>query len=50
MTRGASYELMDDTFGLGDQSIVYMIADRDGGWSDTDGLKAMKALEEDVVG
>ncbi|MDW0117963.1 MMPL family transporter [Sporosarcina thermotolerans] len=44
----ASYELMDDTFGLGDQSNVYIIAERSGGWSDVDGLKAMKELEEDL--
>ena len=44
----SSYELMDDTFGLGDQSNVYMIAERDGGWSDTEGLQAMKALEDDL--
>lgn len=45
----ASYELMDDTFGLGDQSNVYLIAERDGGWSDTEGLQALKALEEDLA-
>ena len=44
----SSFELMDDTFGLGDQSNVYMIAERDGGWSDTEGLQAMKALEDDL--
>lgn len=42
----ASYELMDDTFGLGDQSNVYVIAERTGGWSDAEGLKAMKELED----
>ncbi|WP_252504617.1 MMPL family transporter [Sporosarcina sp. Marseille-Q4943] len=45
----ASYELMDDTFGLGKQSNVYIVAERDGGWSDTEGLKAMKVLEEDLA-
>ncbi|MCG7343150.1 MMPL family transporter [Sporosarcina sp. ACRSL] len=44
----ASYELMDATFGLGNQSTVYLIADRDGGWSNTEGLHAMKALEEEL--
>lgn len=44
----ASYELMDNTFGLGDQSNVYLIAEREGGWSDAEGLKAMKALEDDL--
>ncbi|HEX5565255.1 MAG TPA: MMPL family transporter [Sporosarcina sp.] len=45
----ASYELMDDTFGLGKQSNVYIVAEREGGWSDADGLDAMKALEEDLI-
>lgn len=45
----ASYELMDDTFGLGDQSSVYVVADRQGGWSDKDGLKALKALQDDLT-
>ena len=44
-TRQA-FELMDDTFGLGDQSSVYIIAERANGWEDTDGLQAMKELEE----
>ncbi|WP_432361887.1 MMPL family transporter [Sporosarcina sp. UB5] len=44
----ASFELMDDTFGLGKQSNVYIVAERDGGWSDTEGLQAMKALEDDL--
>lgn len=44
----ASYELMDDTFGLGKQSNVYIVAERNGGWSGSEGLKAMKALEEDL--
>ncbi|MCM3710360.1 MMPL family transporter [Sporosarcina luteola] len=45
----ASYELMDDTFGLGKRSHVYLIAERDGGWTDAEGLDAMKALEEDLA-
>lgn len=44
----AAYELMDDTFGLGDRSNVYIVAERSGGWSDADGLIAMKELEEDL--
>lgn len=45
----ASYELMDDTFGLGDQSSVYIVADRPGGWTDGDGLRDLQALQEDLV-
>ncbi|MFJ7935074.1 MMPL family transporter [Sporosarcina sp. NPDC096371] len=46
-TRQA-FELMDDTFGLGDQSSVYVIAERANGWEDTEGLQAMKELEEQL--
>ena len=47
-TRQA-FELMDDTFGLGDQSSVYIIAERANGWEDTEGLQAMKTLEEELA-
>jgi len=46
-TRQA-FELMDETFGLGDQSSVYVIAERTGGWEDTKGLQSMKALETEL--
>lgn len=44
----ASYELMDDTFGLGDQSSVYVIAERKNGWTDSNGLNDLLALQEDL--
>ncbi|BAQ09036.1 membrane protein [Bacillus sp. OxB-1] len=44
-TRSA-FELVEDTFGLGDQSSVYVLAEREGGWTDDDGLASMKSLEE----
>ncbi|MEZ7173438.1 MMPL family transporter [Sporosarcina sp. OR05] len=44
----ASYELMDDTFGLGDQSSVYVIAERKNGWTDTNGLNDLLALQDDL--
>lgn len=47
-TRSA-YELMDKTFGLGDKSSVYVIAERKDGWTDEDGLASMKALEETLL-
>ncbi|WP_318617807.1 MMPL family transporter [Sporosarcina sp. YIM B06819] len=47
-TRQA-FELMDDTFGLGAQSSVYVIAERANGWEDTAGLQAMKTLEEQLA-
>lgn len=34
----ASYELLDDTFGLATQSSVYMLAERDGGWTSEEAL------------
>ncbi|MBD7983843.1 MMPL family transporter [Sporosarcina sp. Sa2YVA2] len=45
----SSYELMDETFGLGDQSSVYIVAERPGGWVDEDGLKDLKALQDDLT-
>ncbi len=47
-TRQA-FELMDDTFGLGDQSSVYIVAERTQGWEDAAGLQAMMALEEQLT-
>ncbi|WP_342514173.1 MMPL family transporter [Sporosarcina sp. FSL K6-1522] len=44
-TRQA-FELMDETFGLSEQSSVYVIAERASGWTDEDGLQSMKTLEE----
>lgn len=41
-----AYELMEETFGLGEQSSLYIIAERADGWEDEDGLLAMKALED----
>ncbi len=46
-TRQA-FELMDETFGLGDQSSVYVIAQRTNGWDDAEGLQSMKALEDQL--
>lgn len=43
-----AFELMSDTFGLGDQSSVYVIAERADGWEDEDGLEAMKKLENEL--
>lgn len=45
----SSYELMDETFGLGDQSSVYIVAKRPGGWADEDGLEDLKALQDDLT-
>ncbi|MBE1552992.1 MMPL family transporter [Sporosarcina limicola] len=47
-TRQA-FELMDKTFGLGDQSSIYVVAKRAGGWVDDAGLKSMKKLEDELT-
>lgn len=46
-TRQA-FELMDDTFGLGDQSSAFIIAKHPDGWNSEDGLQSMKTLEEEL--
>ena len=43
-----AFELIDDTFGLANQSSVYVIAERAGGWEDEEGLRAMTKLEEEL--
>lgn len=44
-----AYELMDQEFGLGDQSTVYMIAERTDGWDSTAGLEDIKKIEERLL-
>lgn len=44
-----AYELMDEEFGFGEKSTVYIIAERKNGWEDTDGLTAMKKLEDELL-
>ncbi|MFJ8063491.1 MMPL family transporter [Psychrobacillus sp. NPDC096426] len=44
-----AYELMDKEFGLGEKSTVYMIAERNDGWENTDGLMTMKKLEDELL-
>lgn len=44
-TRSA-YEHMEDAFGMRDESTAFVIAERDGGWTDDDGLDAMKDVQE----
>lgn len=44
-----AYELMDQEFGLGDQSTVYMIAERADGWDSTTGLEDIKKIEERLL-
>lgn len=44
-----AYELMDKQFGLGEQSTVYMIADRPDGWDSTAGLEDIKNIEDKLL-
>ncbi|WP_438313424.1 MMPL family transporter [Sporosarcina sp. FA9] len=44
-----SFELIDEQFGLGQQSSVYVIAERSGGWKDKDGLLEMVKLEKELT-
>lgn len=42
-----AYEWMDEKFGFGEKSSVYVIATRENGWEDSEGLKDLKNLEDD---
>lgn len=42
-----AYELLEDEFGLGEKSSVYVIATREDGWEDSEGLEQIQKLEED---
>ncbi len=44
-----AYELMENEFNFGDESTLYMIAERPGGWEAEDGLQAIRALEEKLL-
>lgn len=44
-----AYELMDKQFGLGEQSTVYMIAERPEGWDSTAGLEDIKNIEDKLL-
>src|SRR5690606_32384747 len=44
-----AFELIDEKFGLANQSSIYLIAERAGGWEDEDGLRAMSALEKELM-
>lgn len=44
-TRSA-FDKMDERFGLNQETTVYVVAEREDGWNNEDGLKEMKELEE----
>ncbi|WP_233189532.1 MMPL family transporter [Sporosarcina sp. P7] len=43
-----AFEQMEDTFGLGNESTVFLIAERDGSWKTTEGLRDMLALQDQL--
>lgn len=45
----ASYDLINEKFGLDKESSVYVIAERPDGWTDTDGLAAIQQLEKELT-
>ncbi|MEH7522897.1 MMPL family transporter [Bacillus sp. JJ1503] len=44
-----AYELLEDEFGLGKKASAFVVATRENGWQDSDGLEQMKKLEEDLL-
>ncbi|SDN43319.1 putative drug exporter of the RND superfamily [Psychrobacillus sp. OK028] len=44
-----AYDLMDKEFGLGEQSTVYMIAERSDGWDNSAGLEDIKNIEDKLL-
>ncbi|MDV6379457.1 MMPL family transporter [Sporosarcina sp. GW1-11] len=44
-----SFEQMQDTFGLDNESTVFLLAERNGGWKTTEGLTAMKKLQDQLL-
>lgn len=43
-----AYELLEDEFGLGEKASVFVVATREHGWEDSEGLKEMKKIEQDL--
>src|SRR5699024_9514377 len=44
-----AFEQIEDTFGLGDESTVFLIAERDGSWKTTEGLADMITLQDQLT-
>ncbi|MGI8316441.1 MMPL family transporter [Halobacillus mangrovi] len=45
----AAYETIEDTFMSDQESTAYIIAEREGGWLDKEGLEQMKDLQEELT-
>ena len=45
----ASYEVLDDAFGLGAQSSVYLLAERDGGWTSEEALQQIDVIAQSLT-
>jgi RND superfamily putative drug exporter len=44
-----AFEQVEETFELGDQSVMYMIAEREDGWENTEGFTEMKEIEDRLI-
>ena len=44
-----AYELMEEEFNFGEESTMYMIAERPNGWEQEDGLRAIKKLQDTLL-
>lgn len=44
-----AFEQIQETFGLDNESTVFLLAERSGGWENSDGLADLKKLEEQVT-
>lgn len=44
-----AFEQMEDTFNLGDNSSIYILAKRAGGWENTEGLKQLKMFTDELT-
>ncbi|MEK4231022.1 MMPL family transporter [Solibacillus sp. FSL H8-0538] len=41
-----TYDKLAATFGLGEEAVVFLLAEREGGWEDADGLEKMMAIQQ----
>lgn len=44
-----AYDKMAETFGIGDEALVYLLAERQNGWEDEEGLEAMLSIQEKLL-
>lgn len=44
-----TYDKMADAFGIGDEALVYLLAERKNGWEDEEGLQTMLTIQEKLL-